>query len=153
MGWWRHGWLGKTYEFWSPNSHTHSSTYTPPQLLGLCLFACRSANYILSAACQNSSISNLITFKRDTLMAFILSPAHPTSIHLYLQTRQRREHKRLSGYGQKNAAAHQYAQCRGRNLRRDIHSCTLRRIMHGSCASPRSLQTHSFQMKLIIWLG
>lgn len=34
-----------------------------PQLLGLCLFACRSSNYALSAACQKSRISNLITLQ------------------------------------------------------------------------------------------
>lgn len=72
------------------SEHTNVHTCTPPQLSDQCLFAYRSANYVLSTACQISRISDLITLKRWTLMEFILRWLPPATIHLYLQTCQRR---------------------------------------------------------------
>lgn len=54
-------------------THKYALSHPLPQLLGFYLFACRSANYALSTDCKKSRIINLITIKRQTLMAFILS--------------------------------------------------------------------------------
>lgn len=51
-----------------------------------------AANYVLSTACHKVRISNWVTLKRSTLMAFILSWLYPASINLYLQTCHKREH-------------------------------------------------------------
>ena len=64
-------------------SHTNVHTLAPlPRLLGLCLFDCRCANYVLSTACQESRIRNVNNIKRKDTNGFhtecVLQASAPT---------------------------------------------------------------------------